>query len=333
MSQGLAGFDHKVLVYSLSEFDKIEYFVPNIKRVFIKAPNFSFVEKIFLSNFSILHCLFKERVKIIIILGVSGGLSMWLSRLFGAKTILNLDGLEWRRSRWNRFVQVSLKTLERLAVISADVVIADSEAIGDYVISEYKKEPVFIPYGVDDCHYSDFDWKEISGKYDLRKDGYYLIVGRHVPENNFDTSINGFLKSNSSKKLVIVSNLKDEEAPQSESVIFTGGIYDRSKLFALRANAFAYIHGHSVGGTNPSLLEAISSKNIVFAYDVPYNREVLREHGFYFKNENDLTHFINHFESEFDDIDRKKIFEYYERILKEKYNWDIVINQYERLLH
>jgi len=100
----------------------------------------------------------------------------------------------------------------------------------------------------------------------------------------------------------------------------------------MRANSFAYIHGHSVGGTNPSLLEAISSKNVVLAYDVPYNREVLGEYGFYYKVEKELSKLINFMEKEFNETYKEKLHNYYNKILKEKYNWDIVIKKYESLL-
>jgi len=118
----------------------------------------------------------------------------------------------------------------------------------------------------------------------------------------------------------------------SEKVIFTGPIYDRPRLYALRANAFAYIHGHSVGGTNPSLLEAISSRNVVLAYDVPYNREVLSEYGYYYKDGKELSRLIGFMEKDFRETEREKILNYYDKILREKYNWNIVISKYESLL-
>ncbi len=332
LAQGLSQYGYDVSVYSLSEFDKIMFNYPRIKRVFIKAPKLSSLEKVYMSNFSTIHSVLKEKINAIIFLGVSAGLIMWIPKIFSTRTVVNIDGLEWKRSRWNKLIQFSLKTLESMAVKWADVVVADSEAIGEYVISKYKKNYIFIPYGVDKCEYIEEDWNEVKNKYGLESEDYYLIVGRHVPENNFDLSINGFLKSKSSKKLVIVSNLKEKEKSRSERVIFTGPIYDKPKLFALRANAFAYIHGHSVGGTNPSLLEAISSKNVVFAYDVPYNREVLRDYGYYYKNEDELNGLIGFIENDFKKEDEKNILAYYDRILKEKYNWEIVIKQYKDLL-
>lgn len=342
LAQGLAKYGHDVVVYSLPEFKGIPFTNPKIKRVFIKAPRLSFLEKVSMSSLSILHSTFIEKNDAIMYLGVSGGLVMWLPKICLTKTIVNIDGLEWKRSRWGGFIKFALKTLEWLAVKWSDVVIADSEAIGEYVSSEYKKRYKFIPYGVDECKYELRHWHEIKNKYKLEQNDYYLIVGRHVPENNFDISIQGFLQSNSNKKLVIVSNLKtlnsctsdvQVNGLPSEKVIFTGPIYDRPNLYALRANAFAYIHGHSVGGTNPSLLEAISSKNIVFAYDVPFNREVLQEYGYYFRDEQQLSGLINFIEKDFKESDKEKIFNYYDQILKEKYNWDIVIKKYVSLLH
>lgn len=333
LAQGLAEFGHEIFVYSLPEFQNIPFSHPKIKRVFVKASKISSLQKVSMSSFSIFHSAFRERSDAIIFLGVSGGLLMWLPKIFGTRTVVNVDGLEWKRSRWGGFIRFALKTLERLAVKWSDVVVADSVAIGEYVASEYKKKYEFIPYGVDECSYQLEDWQQVKNAYKLEQNGYYLIVGRHVPENNFDISIQGFLQSQSNKKLVIVSNLKEIEESPSERVIFTGPIYDRPKLYALRANALAYIHGHSVGGTNPSLLEAISSKKVVLAYDVPYNREVLSEYGYYYKDENELSSLIDFIEKDFKETEREKILKYYEKILKEKYNWDIVIKKYESLLH
>jgi rhamnosyltransferase len=333
LAQGLTEYGHEVVVYSLPEFQRIPFSHPKIKRVFIKASKISSLEKVSMSSLSILHSTFSGRNDAIIFLGVSGGLIMWLPRLLKQRTIVNIDGLEWKRSRWGGFIKFALKTLERLSVKWSDVVIADSEAIGEYVQYEYKKEFVFIPYGIDEGRYKEEDWGEVRDKYHVKSGGYYLIVGRHVPENNFDISINGFLKSKSDKKLLIVSNFDKEDLMKAKNIIFTGPVYDRPKLYALRANAFAYIHGHGVGGTNPSLLEAISSKNIVLAYDVPYNREVLSEYGYYYKDEKELSRLIEFMEKDFREIDREKILNYYDKILREKYNWYSVIRKYESLLH
>jgi rhamnosyltransferase len=333
LAQGLTEYGHEVVVYSLPEFRSIPFSHPKIKRVFIQASRISSLEKVSMSSSSILHSAFSEKNDSIIFLGVSGGLLMWIPKLIGTRTIINIDGLEWKRSRWGGIIKFALKTLERMAFKWSDVVIADSEAIGEYVVSEYKRRFVFIPYGVDACIYEEKDWQDVKGRYNLEARGYYLIVGRHVPENNFDMSIQGFLQSSSNKKLVIVSNMKKMKQFLSERVIFTGPIYDRPKLYALRANAFAYIHGHSVGGTNPSLLEAISSKNIVLAYDVPYNREVLREYGYYYKNTSELGKLIGFLEKDFGDVEKAQTLEYYDEILREKYNWDFVIKKYEELLH
>lgn len=333
LAGGLADYGHEVVVYSLPEFRDVPLSNPQIKRVFVGAPKLSFLEKVFMSSASILHCALNRKNHAIVFLGVSGGLMMWLPRLLKIRTVVNIDGLEWKRSRWGGMIRFALKMLERLTVRWADVIIADSEAIGEYVPSEYHRDYVFVPYGVDACSYQPEDWKQVKDEHGLEQNGYYLIVGRHVPENNFGMSIQGFLQSNSQKKLVIVSNLKETEKSTSEGVILTGPIYDRPKLYAIRANAFAYIHGHSVGGTNPSLLEAISSKNVVFAYDVPYNREVLEESGYYFKNERELSQLIQYLENEYHNVDREKIFNYYDQILREKYNWEVVIKKYEELLH
>lgn len=333
LAERLVEYGHKITVYSISDFREIPLKNPKIRRVFIYTPKISFLEKVYMSSTSVLHSCLARRDHAIIFLGISGGLMIWLPRLLGIRTVINIDGIEWKRSRWGRIIKFALKSLERVAIKLATVVVADSEAIGEYVKSEYRRDYVFIPYGVESCSFRPEDWEDVKDKHWLERNGYYLIVGRHVPENNFDICIQGFLQSKSQRKLVIVSNLKSTEKSPKKRVIFTGPIYDRPKLYALRANASAYIHGHSVGGTNPSLLEAISSKNIVFAYDVHYNREVLGDFGFYFKSGKDLSYLIQNFENGTLKINKEKTLEYYDQILSNKYNWEIVIKKYEELIH
>lgn len=332
LAEKLTGYGFRVTVYTLYEYKDIPINNQEIRRVFIRAPKISFLEKVFASSASIIKSSLERKNQAIIFLGISGGLMMWLPRLFRMRTIVNVDGIEWKRLRWSPVIRSALKTLEYLAIKLADVVVADSRAIGDYVLSAYRKSYVFIPYGVDSCEFTEKDWKEVSNEYKIERSQYYLIVGRDVPENNFDMCIQGFLQSKSHRQLVIVSNLKDRRKDYNKKIIFTGPIYDRSKLYALRANASAYIHGHSVGGTNPSLLEAISSKNIIFAYDVPFNREVLQEFGFYFRSNKELTDLIRNYECGGLKIEKRKIKEYYNQVLITRYNWDIVIKKYLEIL-
>lgn len=331
LAMGLSKRGYEICVYCVDHLKEIDFVAPGVKRIFIKTPSFSSLEKLWLSNYSVFHCLFKEKVDAIIFLGVSAGLFMWLPRVFSRRVILNPDGLEWKRSRWNFLGRVLLKVLEGLAIKWAEIRVADSKEIGKYIKEKYKKDFVYIPYGSDPCLCSSKTLKDLEAEYNLKPDEYYIAVGRNVPENNFHIIVEGFLLSNSSKKLVIVSNEKPR-IPKNDKIIFTGPIYDRVKLFTLRKNAFAHIHGHSVGGTNPSLLEAISCGNIVLAYDVPFNREVLGDYGFYFSNSKELADLVNGLEGQTIVLDKEKLLKYYNKIIKEKYNWELIVNKFAEIL-
>ncbi|MGB9824910.1 MAG: DUF1972 domain-containing protein [Candidatus Hydrothermia bacterium] len=322
---------YETVVYCASNLKEAKYELPNVKRVFIKSFPLRSLEKIFLSSQATFNAVFRERVDVIIYLGVSAGFVMWLPRLFSIKTILNPDGLEWKRRRWNFFGRALLKTLERVAACLADVIVADSESIGEYIKLSYGREFTFIPYGCFDCQVDETRWQEISLKYGLEKNGYYLVVGRFVPENNYDIIMEGFLRSNTSKKLVFVTNEVPEGALRDERIVFTGPIYNLPILNSLRRNAFAYIHGHSVGGTNPSLLEAISCDSLVIAYDAPFNREVVGEYGFYFKTSEDLKRIIENLETDDPPLVSERL-EYYDKIRKEKYNWELVTGKYAEII-
>jgi len=324
------GFE--VIVYTLSTLKKEPYNFPGVHRVFITVPPVKALEKLCLSVFSTFRAAFVEKVDVILYLGVSGGIVMWIPKLLGIPTAVNTDGLEWKRSRWPIWGRWFLKLLERLSVKFADKVIADSMAIGDYLKKEYGVESTFIAYGCSECVEDDKSWEELKRTYNIESGGYYLVVGRAVPENNYSVICEGFLKSNSRKKLIFVTNeVPDWLKVASDKVIYAGPIYDSLKLNTLRKNAFAYIHGHSVGGTNPSLLEAISCENLVIAYDVPFNREVLGDFALYFKDSASLSQIINSLENGNVPY-MEEIRAYYKSIRAERYNWEKVGEAYVRLI-
>jgi rhamnosyltransferase len=330
LAQHLADQNYLPVIYCVSTLKNLEY-DRRIKRVFIKTPPIRSLEKLTLSNLATLHAVFSEKADVIIYLGVSGGLTAWIPKLLKIPIILNPDGLEWKRKKWNFLGRSFLILLERIAVRLSDTIIADNVAIGNYIETRYRKKWVFIPYGCNDCLIHEGKWEELKDSYGLEKNNYYLVVGRNVPENNHDLIISGFLKSNSGKKLVIVSDKPANKPAKDEKIIFTGPIFDNIKLNTLRKYAFAYIHGHSVGGTNPSLLEAIACDNLVIAYDVPFNREVLEKYGLYFRSDEELENIIKSLELADDPI-QTGMLKFYEQIRVEKYNWQRVVEAYEKVI-
>jgi len=206
-------------------------------------------------------------------------------RIFRKVVVVNADGLEWRRRKHNKLLRFLLRSFEILSLKIANCIVVDSQTLGAYYQKTYDVTPVYIPYGTREIKPLDSTFLR---NYNLEKNGYYLMIARLEPENNIDLVIEEFKKSNSKKKLVIVGPLKKTShvkkllRSRSKKILFLGGIYEPKLQRMLRHNCFAYIHGHEVGGTNPTLVEALSCRNLVIALDVGFNREVAGEGALYF---------------------------------------------------
>lgn len=261
---------------------------------------------------------------------------------------INPDGHEWLRAKWSKPVKKYWKISEKLMVKEADLVICDSKNIEKYIKSTYKKynpKTTFIAYGADMSKSKlTNDSKELNEWYEknnIKPDNYYLIVGRFVPENNYETMIREFMKAKTEKDLVIITNVQENkfyeelrEKTNFESdkrIKFVGTVYDKELIKKIRENAYCYIHGHSVGGTNPSLIEALASTKLNLLYDVGFNREVGENGAMYWNlEENNLAHLIEQCEK----MSPNKILEFEkeakERVYKE-YAWDKIIDAYESI--
>jgi rhamnosyltransferase len=258
---------------------------------------------------------------------------------------LNPDGHEWKRSKWNYLVRRYWKLSERLMVKNADKIVCDSKTIQKYIKEDYYKyRPVteFIAYGADikTSNINNNRILEWFNKYKISTDNYYLIVGRFVPENNYELIINEFMKSDTDKDLVIITNtsnsyfseLKKKTSFQKDKRIkFVGTVYEVELLRKIRECAYAYLHGHEVGGTNPSLLEALASTNINLLLDVGFNKEVAEDAGKYFtKGSNNLSNLI----TVIDNLEKESIIELSSKArdrISKQYSWGKIVFEYESL--
>jgi glycosyltransferase involved in cell wall biosynthesis len=281
-----------------------------------------------------LNCILKCRAgdfDIILQLGYTSN-SVWGKLLpSNAVVITNMDGLEWQRSKYSAPVRKFLERAEKWAVKTSDVCLADNPAIQSYLDKKYAVESVFIPYGATPVNSPD---SSLLRDYGVEAGAYNIVVARPEPENNIETVIQGHLESKASTLLLIAGSFTNkygldlERKYATANIIFTGGIYDVEKLNALRFFSNIYFHGHSVGGTNPSLLEAMAASALVCAHDNVFNRAVLNDDGFYFKNKYDIAALLDkktgksNFPSFIND-NRKKI--------AEKYSWDKITSAYETL--
>lgn len=246
------------------------------------------VQSIIYDIISIFHALFYADT--LLILGVSGGIVIPFVRLFTRKKIIiNIDGLEWKRAKWSKPVRKYLKFSEWVAVKWSHADITDNFAIKRYTSIQYKSLSHLIEYGGDHALSPRLS-KEIKEKYSFLNKSYAFKVARIEPENNIDMILKAF--KGKTYDLVIVGNWDASEYGRSLKLAYTDErnihlldpIYDQTKLDEIRANCFLYIHGHSAGGTNPSLVEAMYLGLPVLAYDCPYNRATMESEGIYFKN-------------------------------------------------
>ncbi len=274
---------------------------------------------------------------ILLVAGTGGSPFYWLPKLRKKKIITNIDGVESRRNKWSFLKKMYIKFSEILSIKFSNVVIGDSQGIKDYILQNYdvqKSKVQVIEYGASINHYFD---QQILDKYDIGHNGYYLIVSRLEPENNVHIILEGYEFSQTDKPLIVVGNVTDTTYAQSllkfksDKIKFVGGIYDKDALAALRYSCFAYMHGHSVGGTNPSLLEALGSGNISICHDNIFNREVTASQMFYFSNPKDVRDLIASIESiELSLLKAKKQFAM-DRI-SFYYTWDNMAEKYQKII-
>jgi len=213
-----------------------------------------------------------------------------------AVNIVNMDGLEWQRSKYNKPTQRFLKWAESLAARNADSLIADSPAIRDHIIVHYNKIPVYIPYGAEIFTRPD---PIVIEKYGLLPRHYSLLIARMEPENNIEMIIQGHLASGSLCPLFVIGNINNKFGKyitskyNDQRIKYSDVIYDKNELDNLRYYADRYFHGHSVGGTNPSLIEAMACQCRIAAHDNRFNRAVLHSEADYFSKSNDVAAILN----------------------------------------
>lgn len=273
------------------------------------------------------HNLFRK-TDVTLILGVSGCLFLPFYHLFSkSKIVTNIDGLEWKRNKWGKAARFFLKFSEKLAVKYSDVIIADNEAIGRYVKAEYGVASEIIAYGGD--HALIKGLKPIPAS-----ESYFLTVCRIEPENNVSMILEAFSKTD--KKIKFIGNWESSEFGKAQkekykkcpNIDLIDPIYDTEKLFELRAGCIGYVHGHSAGGTNPSLVEAMHFGMPIYAFDCDFNRYSTENKAFYFKTDNELSDIIS---SDLSKANTVRCGENMKEIAQRRYTWEVICNKYQNL--
>lgn len=268
----------------------------------------------------------------------------------GGRVYLNPDGHEWMRAKWSKPIRFYWKVSEQMMVKHSDLVICDSVNIEKYIHECYDGKGIkganpkttFIAYGAETrkSKLEDDDPKLMGWYYQkgLSAKNYYLVVGRFVPENNYETMIREYMKSKTEKDFAIITNVNDKFLDELEQKLhfredkrikFVGTVYDQELLMKIRENAYGYFHGHEVGGTNPSLLEALGSTDLNLLLGVGFNREVAEDAAVYWsKKDGNLAALIDKCDA-FNEVKRAEFGCRAKERIKTAYSWDYIVGRYE----
>ena len=330
LSVGLVNLGHSVTVYNSNKHPYQERYFRGVELIHCKDPE----DKIGTAGQFIydLNCILDSRKKhfdIILQLGYTSS-SIW-SRLFPKKSklITNMDGLEWKRTKFSKKVQRFLKYAESLAVKHSDHLISDSIGIQKYIEDKYEIKSSYIPYGAHE--FNNQDEKQIL-PYNILPKSYDILVARLEPENSIEIILDGVVKSNSNIDFLVVGNHETKygnylknKFKLIDNIKFIGGVYEQEILNNLRYYSRLYFHGHTVGGTNPSLLEAMACSCRICANDNIFNQSILENDAYYFRNEVDVAKLIDSNKAKEDEMTQNNL-----NKIVSLYNWKSIIEQYEQ---
>ncbi len=326
---------HKVVVYNphYHNYQEKEYKSVEIEKKYYPERKLGNIAS-FIYDFICLRDALKKKFDIILECGYgSVAISYLLLPINKSVIFTNMDGMEWQRGKWNFFAKKILKISEEIAVKKSHYLISDNFCVQGYYKAKYQKDSFFIPYGA--VIPESFD-ENVLQKYNVEKNNYFLLIARLEPENNIRTIIRGIIKASNNSKILIVSNPNTKFGKRTlkkfsnyKNIVFLGSIYDINILNALRYFSKAYFHGHSIGGTNPSLLEAMACKSLIVSHNNIFNKSVLGNDALFFNDENDIKNIL----IDFDKLSQKKqqfIINNSKKI-EQKYSWKVIADNYENI--
>lgn len=329
----LAARGHDVTVYCRNpEQTMTEY--AGMRLVNLPALRKKALETLSHSALSSLHHL-AHRADVALVFNAANAPFLPLFRLAGVPVALHVDGLEWRRAKWGPTGRRYYLACERLAVRLADELIADAVGIQDYYQDRYGAHSVYIAYGAPILRDAPTDR---LAEVELAPHGYHLVVARLEPENNVDAVMLGYTGSRAELPLVVVGSVPHTSphlqrlqgiAAEDARIRMLGGVYDQELLDQLYAGCASYLHGHSVGGTNPSLLRAMGAAAPVLAIDVNFTREVLGETGRFWATPPEVTRLVEDVETH--PATERARGRHGQRLAAERFRWDDVADRYEKL--
>ncbi len=334
LSAGLAGKGHAVTVYNSHKHPYTQKEWQGVRIVHCYDPEYLIgTAGQFIYDLNCLLDARKRKFDVILLMGYTSS-SIW-GRLYPRQSVVvsNMDGLEWKRTKYSITLRRFLKYAEKLAIRYSHFYVADSLVIKSYLQEEYGILPRYIPYGAD--VYSEQEGEPFARDAALNED-YFLLMARMEPENNIEIILDGFSDSNSTKHFNVLGNTDTRfgkyitrKFRNDERIRFPGANFDHSAVRTLQNRCFLYFHGHSVGGTNPSLLEAMASKALIAAHNNPFNKSVLHADAFYFDNAADVRQLVETVRRE--DKEAAMIRNNLQKI-RLQFNWEKIIHEYEDLI-
>jgi glycosyltransferase involved in cell wall biosynthesis len=337
LSVRLAGRGHEVTVYCRRAYARHPhgYIHKGVILAVLPTIRHKYLDTVVHALLSTFHAL-PKRYDVILVCNAANTPVTFFPRLFGTPVVINVDGLERKRKKWNALGRAWYRLSERLSTILPSAIITDAITIAAYYAERYGKTSTFIPYGADT---GTEEGTETLEQFGLQSNGYMLYVSRLEPENNADLVVRAFEQVKTDRRLVIVGDapyagdyISRLKATADPRVVFTGAVFGRGYR-QLQSGAYCYVQATEVGGTHPALVEAMGFGNCVAAADVPEHREVLGESGFYFPLDNPagLTATLQQFEDQpqlVADTGRANA-----RRSAERYSWDVVTDGYEQLFN
>lgn len=334
ISKGLVKKGHEVIVYNSHNHPYQDDDFYGVKIIHCYDPEYKVgTAGQFIYDWNCIQHARKENYDVILFLGYTSS-SVW-GEFFPKYPVIisNMDGLEWKRSKYNYMTRQFLKQAERLAVRYSHYYIADSIVVQNYLQLKYRIKCRYIPYGSEIIYQNNYS---LLPQYNISKKGYYLLMARMEPENNIETILDGFNHSSSSKKFLVIGNTNNSFGQKlvnkfkyDKRILFEGAIYDTAITNTLKYFSSLYFHGHSVGGTNPSLLEAMGSGSLIAAHQNEFNKSILQHDAYYFQSAKDVEQLV---ESVHRDKKEEQMVQNNLLKVEKKYNWPSIIEQYNEFI-
>lgn len=306
-----------------------------VKLVYMPSPGGKNLSAVASTGLAVAHALATQEFDVWFFVNVGMGHHAAIARLSRRPVVMNVDGLDWQRGKWGPVARAYFYSAAKMAVRSCTTLVTDANAMRAFYREHFSRDSEMIPYG---AHVEQSERPELIAQFGLAPRAYYLVVSRLIPENSLEAMLAGFTRSASRRRLVVVgdANYRDtfHERLQAiaggdERVMMVGRVSDQQMLKELWCNAYAYLHGHSVGGTNPALLRAMGYGSCILARNTVFNREVLGDGGLFFDDSAGVTRLIDELDADLARVEGLRLLG--PPRIEACYSWEHIVSEYDRV--